>query len=114
MLTVDDYGRIRRAYRDRMSIRAIARTFHHSRPKIRQVLVEPEPTPYTLTAERPAPKLGPFKRLIDQILADDQQAPRKQRHTAAQIFRRLRDEHGYTGGYDQVRRYVGQHRRGQR
>jgi len=114
MLTVDDYGRIRRAYRDGMSIRAIARTFRHSRPKIRQVLVEPEPTAYTLTAERPAPKLGPFKQLIDQILTDDQQAPRKQRHTAAQIFRRLRDEHGYTGGYDQVRRYVGHHRRGQR
>ena len=28
-----------------------------------------------------------------------------------QIFRRLRDEHGYPGGYDQVRRYVGKHRR---
>ena len=31
MLTVEDYGRIRRAHRDRLSIRAIARTFRHSR-----------------------------------------------------------------------------------
>ena len=31
MLTVDDYGRIRRAHRDGMSIREIARQFHHSR-----------------------------------------------------------------------------------
>jgi hypothetical protein len=38
MLTVDDYGRIRRAHRDGMSIRAIARQFHHSRYKIRQIL----------------------------------------------------------------------------
>jgi hypothetical protein len=49
--------------------------------------------------------------VIDQILADDEQAPRKQRHTAMQIFRRLRAEHGYSGGYDQVRRYVSRHRR---
>jgi hypothetical protein len=31
-----------------------------------------------------------------------------------QLFRRLRDEHGYDGGYDQVRRYVGRHRRDRR
>ena len=58
-----------------------------------------------------APKLGPFHAVIEQILADDEHAPPKQRHTAMQIYRRLRGpEHGYTGGYDQVRRYVGRHR----
>ncbi len=31
-----------------------------------------------------------------------------------QLFRRLRDEHGYAGGYDQVRRYVGKQRRDHR
>ena len=30
MLKVEDYGVIRRAHRDSMSIRAIARQFHHS------------------------------------------------------------------------------------
>jgi transposase len=45
--------------------------------------------------------------LIEQIVEEDRQAPRKQRHTAAKLYRRLRDEHGYVGGYDQVRRYVG-------
>jgi hypothetical protein len=35
MLTVDDDGKIRRAHRDGMSIRDIARTFHHSRRKVR-------------------------------------------------------------------------------
>ena len=38
MLTVDDYATIRLAHRDGMSIREIARTFHHSRRKIRQIL----------------------------------------------------------------------------
>jgi transposase len=89
MLTVEDYGVIRRANRDGMSIRAIARTFHHSRRKVREALANPEHRPYTRTQEPQAPKLGPFKPLIDQILAEDEQAPRKQRHTAAQVFRRL-------------------------
>jgi len=114
MLTVEEYGRIRIAHRDGMSIRQIARRFGHSRRKIRHVLQESEPRPYTLRKDRPAPRLGPYKALIDQILADDEQAPRKQRHTAAKLYRRLRDEHSYAGGYDQVRRYVGKHRRDRR
>ena len=47
MLTVEDYRQIRNAHRDGMSVRAIARTYHHSRRKIRQVLQESEPQPYT-------------------------------------------------------------------
>jgi transposase len=111
VLTVDDYGAIRRARRDGMSIRKIARAFHHSRYKIRQVLSQSEPLPYTRTPERPAPVLGPFQPIIDQILADDEHAPPKQRHTAMQVFRRLRDEHGYPGSYGQVQRYRLKHRR---
>jgi transposase len=114
MLTVEDFGRIRRAHRDGMSIRAIARTFRHSRRKVREALAGPEPQPYRRTKDPPAPKLGPFHALIEAILASDEQAPPKQRHTAAQIFRRLRQEHGYAGGYDQVRRYVSRQRRQQR
>src|SRR5512142_990195 len=89
-----------------MSIRTIARTFHHTRRKIRQVLAESEPNPYTRTNERPAPVLGPFRAVVDQILADDEHAPPKQRHTAMQVFRRLRDENGYPGCYGQVQRYL--------
>lgn len=110
MLTVDDYGQIRRAHRDGMSIRAIARTFHHSRRKIRDALGCPEPRPYCRTKDPPAPKLGPYKPVIDEMLKADAHAPRKQRHTAAQIFRRLQSEHDYAGGYGQVRRYVRKHR----
>lgn len=114
MLTVDDYAKIRLAHRDGMSIRAIARTFGHSRHKVRAILACPQPKAYTRTKLPPAPVLGTFHALIDALLADDEQAPPKQRHTAMQLFRRLRDEHSYAGGYDQVRRYVGQHRRDRR
>jgi len=111
MLTVDDYGKIRIAHRDGLSVRAIARTFHHSRRKVREALINPEPRGYTRRQEPPAPKLGLFKGFIDQILLEDEAAPRKQRHTAVKIFRRLRAELGYQGGYDQVRRYLRQKRR---
>jgi transposase len=114
MLTVDDYAKIRLAHRDGMSIRAIARTFGHSRRRVRQVLACPQPKPYTRSKPPPAPVLGNFHPVIDAILADDEQAPPKQRHTAMQLYGRLRDEYGYPGGYDQVRRYVGKHRRDHR
>jgi transposase len=110
MLTVDDYGAIRRARRDGLSIRQISRQFGHTRKTIRYVLNHGEP-PAILTRERKAPLLGPVVSIIDRILADDEDAPPKQRHTAAQIHRRLRHEHDYTGGYAQVQRYVLKHRR---
>ena len=109
MLTVDDYGAIRRARRDGKSIRRIALDFGHSRNTIRYVLKHPEPG--SQTRNRNAPVLGPFQAVIDQILADDEDAPPKQRHTAAQVCRRLRDEHGYHGCYGQVQRYLRKHHR---
>jgi len=114
MLTVDKYAKIRLAHRDGMSIREIARAFHHSRRKVREILQQSQPVPYTRNKPPPAPVLGSFHAAIDAILAADEDAPPKQRHTAMQIYRRLRDEHAYSGGYDQVRRYVGRHRRNRR
>lgn len=116
---MDDYGRIRRAHRDGMSIREMARRFHHSRSKIRQILRgESEPKPNSKRARQSAPKLGPFKARILEILKEDESAPRKQRHTAMRIFERLKSEDGpegrYQGGYDSVRRFVKQHRESKR
>ena len=52
------------------------------------------------------PKLDGFTGVIDQILGDDQQRPKKQRHTAKRIWERLRAEHAFTGGYTIVKDYV--------
>jgi transposase len=111
MLTVDDYRKIRLAHRDGMSIHELARAFHHSRSKIRQILKEAQPRPYTRSKPPHAPILGSLHAAIDAILAGDEDAPPKQRHTAMQVFRRLRDEHNFRGGYDAVRRYIGKQRR---
>jgi hypothetical protein len=63
-----------------MSIRELARRFHHSRRKIREILARPGPKSYQ---RRPMPSvLDPFKPLIDAILTSDKQVPRKQRHIA--------------------------------
>jgi transposase len=114
MVTVDEYGRIRRAhFVDGLSIKALARQFHHSRRKIREILAMPEPKPY-LRLNPPPSILDPFKPIIDGILQADEQAPRKQRHTAAKLHRRLHQEHGYAGSYDRVRLYVRSHGRQRR
>ena len=96
MLKVEDYGRIRRAHRDGMSIREIAWTFGHSRRKIREALTAAEPQPYTLSQPRPRRVLtAAHQQWIDAVLVADEQAPPKQRHLATQLFWRLRDEEAY-------------------
>lgn len=114
MLSVDDYLQIRLLHRDGLSIRQIARRLGHGRDTVKKALVEATPRGYTRTRPVTCPKLGAFTAPIDQILADDRAAPKKQRHTAHRIFERLRDERGYVGGYDQVRRYVNAHRKRER
>src|SRR5262249_52285419 len=114
MLTVDDYARIRQSHRDGLTIRQIADQLHHSPKTILKALAHAEPVRAAPTAPRQAPVFGPFRAIVDAILADDAFAPRKQRHTGMQIFRRLLSEYGYTGGYDQVRRYLRTRRQEQR
>jgi transposase len=106
MRTVDDFARIRQAHRDGLSTRQIAKQFGVGRDTVRKALKHAEPPPYTAAEPRPAPVFGPFREAVDAILAEDESAPRKQRHTASQIYRRLVAEQGYTGKYDQIRRYL--------
>jgi transposase len=114
MRTVDEYAEIRRLRRDGRTIRQIAEQLSHSPKTILKALSSAEPVPYTRTAPPAAPVFGPFQAIVEAIVAADADAPRKQRHTAAQIHRRLVREHGYTGAYDQVRRYLRQRRLEQR
>jgi transposase len=60
------------------------------------------------------PKLGPWQAAIDAILEEDKSRPRRQRHTAKRICERLREEHGYAGGYTIVKDYVRQSKIGAR
>src|SRR5579875_636626 len=96
------------------SIRRIAREFHVSRKTIRLCLDRTQSTEepkYRRTKPAPAPKMGPYKAVVDAWLVADQDAPPKQRHTARRIAERLREEYGAQVAEATVRRYVAGRRR---
>jgi len=68
-----------------------------------KILAHDEPPGYRKSRPRPKPKIDEFLPVIDQILVDDRQAPKKQRHTAWRIFERLRDENQFSGKYTIVK-----------
>ncbi len=101
------YARVRRAVLvEGMSRRSAAREFGLARKTVRKMLEYSAPPGYQRQKPVRRPKLGPWQGVIDAILEDDKQRPRKQRHTAKRIFERLRAEHSYTGGYTIVKDYV--------
>jgi len=93
--------------RDGWSIRETARRTGWSRQAIRKALAAPAAPPrYELSAPRCAPVMGPYLDLVRQWLAEDESAPRKQRHTARRIYDRLASEHGFAGSEVTVRKAV--------
>jgi transposase len=109
---VEQFEQIRRD-RDRegLSIRALAERHGVHRRAVRQALLSPLPPAKRAPASRPAPKLGPYRAVIDAWLEADRVAPRKQRHTARRIHQRLVDEHGVDVAEVTVRQYVGKRKR---
>jgi transposase len=77
-----------------------------ARETVRKMLRYAVPPGYRRRQPVRRPKLEAFTGIIDQILEADREQPRKQRHTAKRIFERLRDEHGFAGGYTIVKDYV--------
>ncbi|MGH8303429.1 MAG: IS21 family transposase [Steroidobacteraceae bacterium] len=73
---------------------------------MKQALLSPVPPVKRSPTGRPAPKLGPYRAVIDGWLEADREAPRKQRHTAKRIWQRLVDEHGADVAEVTVRQYV--------
>ena len=53
-----------------------------------------------------SPVMGPYMEIVDAWLEEDRLLPRKQRHTAARIFQRLRDEYQFPGSERTVSTYV--------
>ena len=107
------YARVRRAVLvEGLSRRAVAREFGLARKTVSKMLEYSLPPGYRRQKPVRRPKLGPWQGVIDAILEDDKQRPKKQRHTAKRIFERLRAEHGYSGGYTIVKDYVRQRKIG--
>ena len=90
MLTVDDYAAIRTAHSRWHDHPADRPHFHVSLARSATPWPRPSPPP-TPAPSRPGPRPRAGSRaIIDRILAATSDAPPKQRHTAAQLHRRLR------------------------
>ena len=107
MYKVELYGRVRRAVLvDGLSQRSVAREFGLSRKSVRKMVAFSVPPGYRREQPVKRPKLDPWVGMIDAMVEEDKARPRKQRHMAKRVFDRLREEHGFTGGYTIVKDYL--------
>jgi len=112
MLDMDKIHEIRRIFYEdgEDNIAEIARMTGVNRKTVEKYIdkvdfSEKPPKPSAMKV-RPS-KLDPFKPLIDSWLIADKKAPRKQRHTAKRVFRRLKEEApGFDCAYRTVANYV--------
>jgi transposase len=103
------FAAVREDHRQGMGIRAIARKHGVHRRTVREALATPVPAPRKVP-ERASPARDSVAPLIDAMLAEDLDAPRKQRHTARRVWCRLRDEHDAEVSYSYVAKYVARRR----
>jgi len=107
MYRVELYAQVRRSvFVEGISEREAASRFGIARESVRKMLRYAAPPGYQRSQPVKRPKLGAFTGISDQMLADDRNQPRKQRHTAKRIHERLGEEYGFDGGYSGVKEYV--------
>jgi transposase len=94
-----------------LSQRALVAKYRVHRRTVLRALESAVPPARKRPEGRPAPKLGEYRELIDEWLIGDLVAPRKQRHTAKRIWKRLVDEHGVRVAESTVRDHVRKRRR---
>jgi transposase len=114
MMTVEQHDQIRQMYyQQNLSGRHIAKRLGISRNTVAKALTEESAPRYKLKAPRPAPKLAKFKARIDQLLAENQRLPKKQRLTNYKIYQVISAE-GFTGSASSVNTYAVEWRKRQR
>jgi len=104
---VEQFEQIRRDRRvEGLSIRELAVRHGVHRRTVRQALESALPPPRKTYPARARPAIDPYREVIDDWLIADQDAPRKQRHTARRVWERLVAEHDAALAEVTVSRYV--------
>lgn len=107
MISEDARERMRRAYYlEKKSLYQIASEEGYCRETIKKAISDTSPRSYTLSHPRPAIVFGPFQLRVEELLAQNEQFPRKQRYTSHKIFEILQSE-GYIGSESRIRQYIG-------
>jgi transposase len=89
---VDLFEQLRREHEFGIgTVAGVAAKFGVHRRLVRQALASALPPPRHYP-QRAKPKLDPVASFIDRVLEEDRRAPRKQRHTARRLHRRLLEE----------------------
>jgi len=109
---VELFEQIRRDRRadPQASVRELARAHGVHRRTVRQAIASAVPPPQRVYPARARPAIDPWREVIDGWLVADQDAPRKQRHTARRVWQRLVAEHQATVAEVTVSRYVASRR----
>ena len=93
----------RRVLTGELSKRAACQQYGINWRTLAKMLSHVEPPGYRRQSQREQPVLGLHLAWIHEVLEQDKQEPKKQRHTAKRIFDRLKLERGYSGGYTVVK-----------
>src|SRR5476651_1638039 len=93
----------RRVLVEGMSKRQACKQFAINWKTLTKILAHEEPPGYRRVKPPARPTIEPVLPIIRRILDGDAKAPKKQRHTAKRIWQRLKDEHGFQGGYTSVK-----------
>lgn len=86
-----------------LSQRAACADYRRAWHTLKKILTRAKPPGYRQSRPRAKRKLETFLPILEQILKEDREAPKKQRHTAQWLFERLKAEHAYSGGLTVVR-----------
>ena len=84
------------------SIRGVARSQHLSRAMVRKMLRQEQPAQYRRPIRLTV--IASYEAAINAMLTEDEAKPQRERRTMKAVYDSLRDQHGYPGSYDAVRR----------
>ena len=93
------------AKREGQSLRGVAEQYRLSRNTVRRYVRSEGVPPKYQRRQEVKPKLGPFLAELEQLLAEEEKRPVRERRNALRLFEELQ-RRGYQGGYDSVRRQV--------